>query len=107
MGRKDLDEKLKEARETIIWADEIPLEVRTSLVTGAAYFLMQEVDRLRSFEGKVENLLAMKRQVRDTLLKDYQYAFANDLRARENELMNRVQALECEMKVLEALLDGE
>ena len=101
MSRKDLDEKLAEARRIIEHSDEVTPELG-----GAAFWLLQEVDRLRAFEDRVQALLDMKRQVRDTLLKDYQYAYVNDLRARENELMHRIETLEGEMKVLEALLDG-
>jgi hypothetical protein len=50
---KNHAEKLKEARETIVWADEYPFEHRAAALSGAGYFLLQEVDRLSELEKKV------------------------------------------------------
>ncbi len=102
MARKDLDEKLAEARRIIEHSDELSPETG-----GAAYFLLQELHRLRKIEDGLEKIIGMRKQVAEGLRDEAVFYKANNL--LDSARFNRDAAgrLMSEVWPLEALLNGE
>lgn len=84
---KNHAEKLKEARETIIWHDELPASAVESALTGAGYFLLGEVDRLSELEKKV--LVEIKK--------------ASDEITEQNEAYEAASEADCDFEVFERI----
>lgn len=102
MARKDLDEKLAEARRIIEHSDELSPETG-----GAAFFLLQEVDRLRKIEDGLETLIVMKKQVAESLRDEEAFYKANHLPQSAQFNRDAAGRLMAEVWPLEALLNGE
>lgn len=110
VSRKDLDEKLEEARGIMHRAELMGRNASPIPLTGAGVWLVEEVDRLRKIEEGLENLIAMKKQVHATLVAqrkveikaDYWYGMNGAI-----ELAEKANQLEAEWEPLEALLDGQ
>ena len=102
---KNHADKLKEARETIVWADEYPFEHRAAALTGAGYFLMQEVDRLSELEKKVLGAIKKASDEITELNEDWQAASDDDC---DFEVFERIQRemgrAQAQLKVLASLL---
>lgn len=102
---KNHADKLKEARETIVWADEYPFEHRAAALTGAGYFLMQEVDRLSELEKKVLSAIKKASDEITELNEDWQAASDDDC---DFEVFERIQRemgrAQAQLKVLASLL---
>lgn len=101
MARKDLDEKLAEARRIIEHSDDVAPEVG-----GAAFFLLQEVDRLRKIEDGLDNIIGMRKQVAENLR--HEAVLDEQALMYSTAQFNRDSAerLMAEVWPLEALLDG-
>jgi hypothetical protein len=102
---KNRAEKLKEARETIVWADETPFQFRAETVAAAGYFLLDEVDRLSGLEKKILGLIKEASDEIDELNEDYEAASDADC---DHEVFERIQGeigrAHAKLKVLSSLL---
>lgn len=107
MSRKDLDEKLAEARGIMERAELMGREASPIPLTAAGSWLVDEVDRLRKIEDGVEKIIAMRKQVAESLRAEADDFAANHL--LQSAQFNRATAdrLMGEVWPLEALLHGE
>lgn len=85
---KNRAEKLKEARETIVWADETPFQFRAETVAAAGYFLLDEVDRLSGLEKKVLDAIKKASDEITELNEAYEAASEDDC---DFEVFERIQ----------------
>lgn len=102
MARKDLDEKLAEARRIIEQSDEVTPELG-----GASFWLLGEVDRLRKIEDGIDKIIVMRKQAAES---HYEASKLQHARGRLNTFeWHQMQAdtLMGEVWPLEALLNGE
>jgi hypothetical protein len=105
VSRKDLDEKLAEARRIIEYSDEVSPELG-----GAAFWLLGEVDRLRKIEDGLDALITMKKQVHGTISEQIKHEISQEYYYGTNgviELRSKAAALKAEWEPLEALLSVE
>ena len=107
--RKDIEEKLKEARAIVLEADASEsADFETACLTGAGVFLLQEVDRLGKIVSGVETLIEMKRQAHEALYQQAVIESANEYYHGPNgvvELLEKAEILRGEIKSLEALFE--